>query len=193
MLSSRKGRGTCERERAASELVQVGLVGDPGVLPLGLHLWVRRHAELDAWVGNEVSTRLHGLDDFEQLTYLLAYLDEEARDHAVQQHVGEEAAAHLRGHSHVGPNAELDSWFAHPVRTVRGALGPSRPVPLRYVPNPAGWYAWPRGVRVSLAAHELQEAVDTLRRVRALHDGSEGAGGGNALHVGGLGDRGRRE
>ena len=102
MLSSRKGRGACERERAASELVQVGLVGDPGVLPLGLHLWVRRHAELDAWVGKQVSTRLHGLDDFEQLTYLLAYLDEEARDHAVQQHVGEEAAAHLGGHSHAG-------------------------------------------------------------------------------------------
>ena len=72
-------------------------------------------------------------------TYLLAYLDEEARDHAVQQHVGEEAAAHLRGHSHAGPNAR--GWFAHPVRTVRGALGPSRPVPLRYVNNPAGWYA----------------------------------------------------
>ncbi len=52
--------------------MQVGLVGDPGVLPLGLHLWVRRHAELDAWVGNEVSTRLHGLDGFEQLTYLCA-------------------------------------------------------------------------------------------------------------------------
>ena len=115
MLSSRKGRGTCERERAASELVQVGLVGDPGVLPLGLHLWVRRHAELDAWVGNEVSTRLHGLDGFEQLTYLLAHLDEEARDHAVQQHVGEEAAAHLGGHSQAGPYAR--GWFAHPVRT----------------------------------------------------------------------------
>ena len=113
MLSSRKGRGACERERAASELVQVGLVGDPGVLPLGLHLWVRRHAELDAWVGKQVSTRLHGLDDFEQLTYLLAHLDEEARDHAVQQHVGEEAAAHLGGHSHAGvPNSR--GWYAHP-------------------------------------------------------------------------------
>ena len=138
MLSSRKGRGACERESAASELVQVGLVGDPGVLPLGLHLWVRRHAELDAWVGNEVSTGLHGLDGFEQLTYLLAYLDEEARDHAVQQHVGEEAAAHLGGHSHAGhterprlvraPSA-YSTWgpgakspCASPVRTQPGRL-----------------------------------------------------------------------
>ena len=47
------GVGTCERERAASELVQVGLVGDPGVLPLGLHLRVRGHAELDEWVSKK--------------------------------------------------------------------------------------------------------------------------------------------
>ena len=136
MLSSRKGRETCEREGAASELVQVGLVGDPGVLPLGLHLRVRGHAELDAWVGNEVSTRLHSLDDFEQLTYLLAYLDEEARDHAVQQHVGEEAAAHLGGHSHAGRTERP--------RLVRAPnVGPWGQIALclRYVPNPGGWYA----------------------------------------------------
>ena len=45
----------------------------------------------------------------------------------------------------------------------------------------------------TLAAHELEEAVDALRRVRALDDGSEGAGGRHALHVGGLRDGGRGE
>ena len=64
-------------------------------------------------------TRGYCLNGFEQLTYLLAYLDEEARDHAVQQHVGEEAAAHLGG---TVRRDRTPGWFAHPAR-IRGPWG----------------------------------------------------------------------
>ena len=95
---------------------------------------------MSGWVTKQASRsykRLHCLDDFEQLlTNLINYLDEEARDHAVQQHVGEEAAAHLGGHSHAGRTERP--------RLVRAPnVGPWGQIALclRYVPNPGGWYA----------------------------------------------------